>query len=175
MYNKVLYNWVYIYMCVCVCVCVCVSVLFSHSVVSNSLQSHGLQPVHHQLQEFTQTHDNWVSDAIQPFVIHCRPLLLPSVFASIRVFSSESVLCIRWPKYCSFSISPSSEYSDWFPLGWTGWISLLSSGLSRVFSNTTVQKHQFFSAQLSLKANSQHPCMTTEKTIALTRRTFVPK
>ena len=64
---------------------------------------------------------------------------------------------------------------DWFPWGWTGWISLLSSGLSRVFSNTTVQKHQFFSAQLSLQANSQHPCMTTGKTIALTRRTFVPK
>ena len=71
----------------------------------------------------------------------CRPLL-SSVFPSIRVFSNESVLYIRWPKYWSFrfSISPSSEYSG-FPLGWTGWISLPSKGLSRVFSNTTVQKH----------------------------------
>ena len=86
-------------------------------------------------------------------VILCHPLLLlPSIFPSIRVFSNESVLCIRWPKYWSFSfsISPSSGYSDWFPLGWTGWISLKSKGLSRVFSNTAVQKHQFFGAQLSL-------------------------
>ena len=86
-------------------------------------------------------------------LILCRPLLLPpSIFPRIRVFSNESVLHIRWPKYWSFSfsISPSNEYSGLFPLGWTGWISLLSKGLSRVFSNTTLQKHQFFSPQLSL-------------------------
>jgi len=86
-------------------------------------------------------------------LILCRPLLLPpSIFPRIRVFSNESVLHVRWPKYWSFSfsISPSNEYSGLFPLGWTGWISLLSKGLSRVFSNTTVQKHQFFSTQLSL-------------------------
>ena len=86
-------------------------------------------------------------------LILCRPLLLPpSIFPSIRVFSNESVLCIRWPKYwsSSFSISPSNEYSglisirmDWLDL-------LLSKGLSRVFSNTTVQKHHFFGTQLSL-------------------------
>ena len=66
--------------------------------------------------------------------------------------SNESVLHIRWPKYWSFSfsISPSNEYSGLILLGWTGWISLQSKGLSRVFSNTTVQKHQFFGAQLSL-------------------------
>ena len=83
----------------------------------------------------------------------CHPLLLlPSIFPSIRVFSNESVLWIRWPKYWSFSfsISPSNDIQDWFPLGWTGWISLQSKGLSRVFSNTTVQKHQFFGSQLSL-------------------------
>ena len=83
----------------------------------------------------------------------CHPLLLlPSIFPSIRFFSNESVLCIRWPKYWSFrfSISPSNEYSGLISLGWTGWISLQSKGLSRVFSNTTVQKHQFFDAQLSL-------------------------
>ena len=86
-------------------------------------------------------------------VILCHPLLLlPSIFPSIRVFSSQSVLCIRWPKYWSFSfnISPSNEYLGLIPLGLTGWISLQSKGLSRVFSNTTVQKHQFFGAQLSL-------------------------
>ena len=77
-------------------------------------------------------------------LILCHPLLLlPSVFPSIRVFSNESDLCIRWPKYWSFSfsISPSNEYPNWFPLGWTSWISLQSKGLSRVFSNTAVQKH----------------------------------
>ena len=86
-------------------------------------------------------------------LILCRPLLLPpSVFPSIRVFSSESTLRMRWPKYWSFSfsISPSNEHPGLTPLGWTGWISLQSKGLSRVFSNTIVQKHQFFSVQLSL-------------------------
>ena len=83
-------------------------------------------------------------------LILCRPLLLlPSIFPSIRVFSNESVLSIRWLKYWSFNISPSSEYS-----GWTAWISLQSKGLSRVFSNTTVQKHQFFGTQLSSQSNS---------------------
>ena len=70
-------------------------------------------PVHHHLPELAQTHVHWVSDAIQPSIL-CHPLLLlPSIFPSIRVFSSESVLRIRWPKYWSFSfsISPSSEYS----------------------------------------------------------------
>ena len=82
----------------------------------------------------------------------CYPLLLlPSIFPSIRVFSNESVLCIRWPKYWifNFSISPSNEYSGLISFRWTGWISLQSKGLSRVFSNTTVQKHQFFCTQLS--------------------------
>ena len=86
-------------------------------------------------------------------LILCHPLLfLPSIFPSIRVFSNESGLCIRWPKHWSFSfsISPSNEYSGLILLGWTGLISLQSKGLSRVFSNTTVQKHQFFRAQLSL-------------------------
>ena len=83
----------------------------------------------------------------------CRPLLLlPSVFPSIRGFSNESALHIRWPKYWSFSfiINLSSEYSGLvsFKMDWS--ISLQSKGLSRVFSNNTVQKHQFFSAQLPL-------------------------
>ena len=84
----------------------------------------------------------------------CRPLLfLPSISPSIRVFSNESALCIRWPKYWSFSISPSNEYSGLISFR-IGVISLLSKGLSRVFSNTTVQKHQFFSAKLSLWSSS---------------------
>ena len=81
-------------------------------------------------------------------LILCRPLLfLPSIFPSIRVFSSESALRIRWPKYCSFSfnISPPMNTQDQYPLGWTGWISLQSKGLSKVFSNTTIQKHQYTS------------------------------
>ena len=74
----------------------------------------------------------------------CCPLLLPSIFPSIRVFSKESVLFIRWPKYWSFSfnISSSMNIQDWFPLGLTDFISLQSKGLSRIFSNTTVQKHR---------------------------------
>ena len=86
-------------------------------------------------------------------LIFCRPLfLLPSIFPSIRIFSNESDLRIRWPKYWSFSfnISPSNEHPGLISLGWTGWISLQSKGLSRVFSNTTVQKHQFLGTQLSL-------------------------
>ena len=86
-------------------------------------------------------------------LILCHPiLLLPSIFPSIRVFSNESVYCIRWPKYgvsALTSVLPMNT-QDWVPLGWTGWISLQSKGLSRVFYNTTVQKHQFFRTQLSL-------------------------
>ena len=85
-------------------------------------------------------------------ILCCPLLLLPSIFPSIRVFSSESPLCIRWPEYWSFTfnISPSNEHPGLISLEWTGWISLQSRGLSSVFSNTTVQKHQFFGAQLSL-------------------------
>ena len=85
-------------------------------------------------------------------LILCRPLfLLPPILPSIRVFSSESILHMRWPKYWSFSFSilPSKEHQDCSSLEWTGWIFLQCKGLSRVFSNTTVQKHQFFGAQLS--------------------------
>ena len=85
-------------------------------------------------------------------ILCCPLLLLPSIFPSIRVFSNESVLCIRWPNYWSFTsaLAPPKDHQDWSPLGLTGWISLQSKGLSRVFSNTTVQKHLFFSAQVSL-------------------------
>ena len=109
-------------------------------------------------------------------LILCYPLLLlPSIFPSIRVFFNESALCISGQ---SIGVSPSTSVlpmniQDWSPLGWTGWISLQSKGLSKV-SNNTDQKHQFVGTQLSLWSNS-HPYMTTGKTIAFTRQTFVDK
>ena len=103
-------------------------------------------PVHHQLPEFTQTYAHRVGDAIQP----SHPL--PPIPPSIRVFSNESVLHIRWPKYWSFSFSirPSNEHSGLISFRMDWLISSQSKGLSRVFSNTIVQKHQFFSTQLSI-------------------------
>ena len=104
-------------------------------------------PVHHQLPKFTQTHVYWVGDAIQ----QSWPLLSPSPLAFNL---SQHQGLFQWvssthqvAKILEFqlSISPSNDYSDRFPLAWTGWISLLSKGLSRVFSNTTIQKHQFLS------------------------------
>ena len=119
-------------------------VQFSYSVVSDSLWPHGLQNT--RLHCPSPTLGSLESVIPSNNLILCHPLfLLPSIFSSIRVFSNESVLCIRWPKYWSFSFSPPNEYSGLFPLGWTGWISL---GLSTVFCNTTVQEHQFFGAQL---------------------------
>ena len=98
-------------------------------------------------------------------ILYCPLLLLPSIIPGIRVFSNESALRSRWPKYWSFSfnIGPSNEHQDWSPLGWTGWISLQSKGLSRVFSNTTVQKHQFFGAQPSSQSNSHIHTWPLEK------------
>jgi len=84
---------------------------------------------------------------------------------------------MKWPSYwrVSFNISPSKEHPGLISLEWTGWISLQSKGLSRVFSNTTVQKHQFFGAQLSSQSNLHIHIRPLEKTIALTRWTFVGK
>ena len=103
-------------------------------------------------------------------LVLCHHLLLPSIFPSSSVFSNESALRIRWPKYWSCSISPSNEYSGLisFRIDWL--ISLQTKGLSRVFSNTTVWKHQFFGSQPSLWSNSD-----TGKTITLTKQTFVGK
>ena len=130
--------------------------LFSCSVISNSLWPHGLQ--HTRLpcpspSPGACSNSRPLNQMPSNHLILCHPLLLlPSIFPHIRVLSNESALRIRWPNYWSFSFStsPSNEYSDWFPLEWAGWISLLFKGLSRVFSNTTVQKHQFFTPQLSL-------------------------
>ena len=103
-------------------------------------------------------------------------LLLPLIPPSITVFSNESTLRMRWPKYWSFnfSIIPSKEHPGLISFR-SGWISLQSKGLSRVFSNTTVQKHQFFGAQPSSQSNSHIHTWPLEKTIGLTRRSFVDK
>ena len=101
-------------------------------------------PAHHQLQESTQTHLRWVVDAIQPSYLLPSPSPLPSIFPSIRVFS-KSQLFAWGGQSIGVSVSTSvlpMNTQDWSPWGWTGWISLQSKGLSRVFSNTTVQKHQ---------------------------------
>ena len=134
-------------------------------------------PVHHQLPEFTQTHVHWVSDAIQPSHPLLSPFPPPSVFPSIRVFSNESVLCIRWQKYWSFNfnISLPNEYSglislmiEWFDL--LAVQGTLKSLLQHHSSKASVlQCLAFFMVQLS------HPCITTGKTIDLMRWTFVGK
>ena len=108
-------------------------------------------PVHHQFPEFFQTHVHWVGDAIKSSHTLSSPSPPALNLSQIRVFLNESVHHIRWPKdwnSASVSVLP-MNIQDWFPWGWTGWISLQSKGLSRVFSKTTVQKHQFFGAQLS--------------------------
>ena len=132
----------------------CCSVSKSHSLRPHGLQHAGF-PALQYLLEFAQTYVHWVDDVIQP----CHPL--PLVFPSIRVFSSESSLCIRWPKYWtfSFSISPSSEYSGLisFRIEFPRVFFLESKEFPRVFTSTTVWKHQFFSAQPSLWSSS-HIC-----------------
>jgi len=134
-------------------------------------------PVHHQLMEFSQTHVHWVSDAIPPSLLCCPLLLPPSIFPSIRVFSSESVLPIRWLKYWSFSfnISPSKEHSGLisFRMDWLDLLSVqgtLKILLQHYSSKASLLRHSaFFIVQLS------HSYTTTRKTIALTWWTFVGK
>ena len=119
--------------------------------------------VHHQLLELTQTHVHRVDDAIQPLIL-CRPLLLlPSIFPSIRVFSNESALCIRWPKNWSLSFGPSNEYSGLISFR-MDWLTLLAVQQTlRNFSNTTVQKHQFFGSRASLWSTSHIHTWLLEK------------
>ena len=131
--------------------------LFSHSVMSDSLWSPGLQhvrtPVLHNLPEFTQTPVHWVSDAIQP----SHPLLPPSPPA-LNLSHHQDLFQFSWlfasggqsiGTSASASVLP-MNIQDLFPLGLTGWISLLSRGLSRAFSSTTVWMYQFFGTQPSL-------------------------
>ena len=130
-------------------------------------------PFHYQLLEFTQTHVHWVMHSNH--LILCCPLLQPSIVPSIRVFSNESILHIRWPKYWSFSfsISPSNEYSGLisFRMDWLDLLAVqgtLKSPLQHHSSEACILWHSdFFIVQLS------HPYMTLGKTIFLTRWTFV--
>ena len=132
-------------------------------------------PVHHQLPLLTQTHVHWVSDAIQPSYLLLSPSPSTSISLSTRVFSNESVLYIRWPKYWrfSFNISPSNEYSGLISFR-IDWLDLLAvqgilKGLLQhhSFKASIFWHTAFFIVQLS------HPYMTTEEAKALTRWTFV--
>ena len=157
------------------------SVQFSHSVMSDSLQPHGLQHARPPCPSPTP--------GVYPNSFPLNRWCLPTISSSAIPFS-----CLQsFPASGSFqmsqlfasggqSIGVSASTSvlpinsqDWSPLGWTGWISLQSKGLSTVFSNTTVQKHQFFGAQLSYSPTLTSIYMTTGKTIALTRQTFSGK
>ena len=131
--------------------------LFSHSVVSNSLWPHGWQ---HARLPCSSPSPRACSNSC-PLSWWCIQPSYPLTSPSSPAFNLSQheglfqrwALCIRWPKYWSFSISSSNEYQDWFPLRLTSLISLKSKGLSKVF-NTTVQKHQFFRVQPSLWSNS---------------------
>ena len=161
--------------------------LFNHNVVSDSLPTHGLRHTSPSLSftafwgflslEGTKKFMSIQSAMLSNHLILCHPLLLPSIFPSIKAFSSESDLCIRWPKYWSFSfsISPSSEYLglvafriDWFDL--LAVQGTFKSLLQHHGSKASVlQCSAFFMVQLS------YPYMTIGKTIALTRQNFVDK
>ena len=130
--------------------------------------------VHQQLLEFTQIHVHWINDAIQPSHPLSSPLLLPTIFPSIRVFSNESALCIRWPKYWNFSFSITFQWmfrTDSYRMDWLDLLAVqgtLKSLLQCHSSKASILQHSaFFMVQLP------HPCMTTGKTIALTRWNFV--
>jgi len=131
------------------------SIPFSHSVVSNSLWPHRLQHARLPCPLPTSLLKLMSTESVMSYnhlILCCSLLFLPSIFPSIRVFPVSQFF--PWGSRSSgVSVSASvlpMSIQDWSPLGWTGWISLPSKGLSRVFSNTTVKKHQFFSAQLSL-------------------------
>ena len=145
------------------------SVQFSHSVVSDSLQPHESQHTRPPCPSPTPgVHSDSCPESVMPssHLILCRSLLLlPPIPPNIRVFSNESTLRMRWPSTgvsTLASVLPMNT-QDWSPLEWTGWISLQSKGLSRVFSNTTVEKYQFFSAQLSSQSNSHIHTWPLEK------------
>ena len=152
------------------------SVQFRCSVMSDSLRPHELQharlPCPSPSSELSQNHVHHAGNAIQHLTL-CRPLLLlPSLFPSIRVFSSESVLWIRRPKYWSFSFnsSPSNEYSKLisFRINWFDLL-VVQGTLKSLLQHHSIWGSAFFIVQLS------HPYMTTGNTIALTRQTFVGK
>ena len=160
-----------------------VVLLFSHLVMSNSLQPHRLQ--HTRLPSpslsprdcsnscpLRQWCHPTISSSVIPFSSHLQSFPASGSFPMSQLFASGGQ---STGVSASASVLP-INIQDWFPLGLTGWISLLSKGLSRIFSSTKVWKHHFFSTQLSLWSKSHiHPYMTTVKTIGLTTQTFVSK
>ena len=152
---------------------------FSRSVVSNSLQFHKLHHTRLPCTSIPRVQPNscpsswWCHPAITSSAV---PFSCPQSLPSSESFP-KSQLYAWGGQRTGVSALPtvlSKNTQDWSSLEWTGWTSLQSKGLSRVFFNTTVQKHQFFGTQLSSQSNS-HPYKTTGKTIALTRQTFVTK
>ena len=129
--------------------------------MSNSLRPQGLQHVRLPCPllspRVARIHVHWISDAANHLILCCPLLLLPSIFSSIRVFSSESTLRMRWPKYRSFNFSSIPSNECW-GLIFFRVDSLQSKGLLRTFSSTKIQKHQLFSPQPSLWSNS-HICI----------------
>ena len=133
-------------------------------------------PVHHQNPQFTKPMS---IESVMPFnhLILCRPLLLPSIFPSITVFSNESALCIRWPKYWSFSynISPSHEHPGLISFR-MDWLDLLAvQGTLKSLLQYHSSKSSIFLCSAFFIVQLSHPYMTTWKSIALTRQTFVGK
>ena len=133
--------------------------------------------VHHQLWEFIQTHVHWVGDAIQPSHPLLSLLLLPSIFPRIKVFSSDSALCIWWPKYWSFSfhISSFNEHPGLISFR-MHWLDLLAvQGSLKSFLQHYSSKPSILWCSAFFIVQLLHPYMTTGKTIASTRQTFVDK
>ena len=150
-------------------------VQFSRSAVSDSLRPHESQHARPPCPSLRLASIESVMPSSH--LVLGRPLLLPPIPPSIRVFSNESTLRMRWPKDLSFSFSiiPSKEIPGLISFR-IDWLDLLAvKGSSRVFSKTTVQTHQFFGTQLSSQSNSYIYTRPQEKTIALTRRTLVGK
>ena len=173
---RLIWKFLYIYFSGCMC-----SVQFSRSVVSDSLQSHGLQQIRPPCPSPTSgaylnsCPSSWwchqtISSSAVPFSYHFQSFLASGSFPMSQFFTSggQSI-----GVSASASVLP-MNIQDWLTLGFTGLISFQYKQLSRVFSNTTVQKDQFFGAQLFIVQHS-HPYMTTGKTIALTRWSFVGK
>ena len=135
-------------------------------------------PVNNQLPESTQTHVHWVGDTPPNHLILCCPLLLlPSNFPNIRAFSNESALCIRWPKYWSFSFnfSPYNEHPGLISFR-MDWLDLLAvQGTLKSLLQHHISKASIFQCSAFLTVRLSHPYMTTGKTIALTRKIFVGK
>ena len=130
-------------------------------------------PVHHQILEFAQTHVHRVGDIIHHLVLCRSLLLLPSIFPSIKVFPNETILCIRWSKYWSFIIRPSSEYSRLISFR-VDWLELLAvQGTLKSLLQHHSSKASMLQPSAFYTVQHSHPYTTTGKNIALTRWTFV--